>query len=87
MGKAAGGAASELGHAAGNMSETALKVDDTGTFDLPANTLHADRQQARRHTLRLVRTNSVTPAGAVDGSTWEAAVENDVDVTTSPLPF
>lgn len=64
-----------------------LEIDDTGSFTLPPGSLRADRQQARRHTLRLVRTNSVTPAGAVDGSTWSATVENDVDVITPPLPF
>ena len=68
-------------------SSPPFQIDDTGAFNLPAGTLRADRQQSRQHTLRLVRTNSVTPTGAVDGSTWSATVENDVDVTTPPLPF
>jgi hypothetical protein len=61
-------------------------IPDTGTYSVAPGSLHADQQAARTNTIRLTRTNRVTPAGAVDGSTFAVSVENELDVVAAPCP-
>jgi hypothetical protein len=63
-----------------------ITIDDTGTFSIPAGSLKAEKDQARPNTLELVRTNHVAPKGAVAGSDFSVAVENDLDVIAAPNP-
>jgi hypothetical protein len=64
----------------------ALAIPDTGEFSLTAGSLKADRQQAKVNTLRITRTNSVTPAGAVGGSAVSVSIQNEIEVVAQPNP-
>jgi hypothetical protein len=57
-----------------------LAIEDSGTFMLPANALQSEQDKPRTNTLQLVRTNRVTPAGAIGGSELSVSVENELDV-------
>jgi hypothetical protein len=61
-------------------------VPDSGSYSVAPGSLHADKSAARTNTIRLTRTNRVTPAGAVDGSTFAVSVSNEVDVVAAPCP-
>jgi hypothetical protein len=63
-----------------------VTIADTGKYSLPPGTLHADQGQARPNTLRLTRTNRITPAGATGTSEMTVAVENELDVVALPAP-
>jgi len=63
-----------------------LIIPDTGTYSVAPGSLHADQAQARTNTIRITRTNRITPAGAVDGSTFAVSVENELDVVAAPCP-
>jgi hypothetical protein len=64
----------------------ALAIDDTGTFMLAGGALQAERDQARVNTLRIVRTNRVTPAGAAGISQLAVTIENEIEVVAQPNP-
>jgi hypothetical protein len=64
----------------------AIDVPDTGTYAVTAGTLHADKGQARTNTLRITRTNRISPAGAVTGSELTVGVVNELDVVAAPCP-
>jgi hypothetical protein len=63
-----------------------IAIPDSGTYSLAPGSLKADQSVARKNTLRLTRTNSVTLKGATAGSTWTVTIENDIDVVAQPLP-
>jgi len=63
----------------------AIEIPDTGSYVLSAGSLRADRSQPRQNALQLTRTNRVVPAGAVAGSSWTVALENEIDVVAQPL--
>jgi len=64
----------------------ALAIDDTGSFTLAGGALQAERDQARVNTLRIVRTNRVTPAGAAGISQLAVTIENEIEVVAQPNP-
>ncbi|MBS1123972.1 MAG: hypothetical protein H6Q90_6200 [Deltaproteobacteria bacterium] len=63
-----------------------LAIADTGTFMLPSNALKAEADKPKENTVRLVRTNRVTPAGAVGISELSVGVENELDLIAQPAP-
>lgn len=63
-----------------------LAIPDTGTYMLAAGALKADQETPHKNTIELVRTNRVTPAGAVGGSELSVSVENHIDVVAQPNP-
>ena len=63
-----------------------LTIVDTGTYSVAPGTLHSNKDQATTNTLRLTRTNRVTPTGAAGGSELSVSVENDIDVVALPNP-
>jgi len=63
-----------------------LAIPDTGTHTLPAGTLHTDGDQGRQNTIRVTRTNRVTPAGAAGGSEWAVSIRNEIQVLAAPVP-
>jgi hypothetical protein len=63
-----------------------ITIDDTGSYMMGAGMLKADRDQVRENRLEVRRTNRVTPAGAVGGSTFEVAIENELTVLAAPNP-
>lgn len=65
---------------------SAIDVPDTGTYAVTAGSLHADKDQARTNTLRITRTNRISPAGAVTGSQFTVGVENELDIVAAPCP-
>ncbi len=58
----------------------ALAISDTGSYSIPALTLRAQADQPTTNTLRIVRSNTVVPKGAVAGSTVSVGVSNELDV-------
>lgn len=64
----------------------AVDVPDTGSYVVSARTLHADKDQARTNTLRITRTNRISPAGAITGSQFTVGVVNELDVVAAPCP-
>ena len=64
----------------------AVDVPDSGTYAVTAGVLHADKDQARTNTLRITRTNRISPAGAVTGSQFTVGVINEIDVIAAPCP-
>jgi hypothetical protein len=63
-----------------------ITIDDTGTYSMTAGSMKTDGTQARPNTLRLTRTNNVTPAGAVAGSQLSVSVAQELDVVAAPCP-
>jgi hypothetical protein len=63
-----------------------LAIPDSGSYALAMGSLRTDKAQARQNTLRLTRTNSVVPAGAVAGSTWTVSISNEINVVAPPQP-
>jgi hypothetical protein len=61
-----------------------IVIPDTGSYSVAPLTLHADKDAARTNTLRVTRTNRITPTGAVDGSTFAVSVDNELDVVAAP---
>ncbi len=72
--------------ATGDGGGDGIVVPDTGSYAIAPGTLHADKAQARTNTLRITRTNRVTPAFAVAGSLVSVSVANEVDVVALPCP-
>ena len=61
-------------------------IDDSGSYALAAGALRSSVDKTENDTIELRRTNQVTPAGAVAGSSLSVSVTNDVDVVVSPNP-
>lgn len=57
-----------------------LVIPDSGTYAIPALTLNAQKDQTDPNTLRLTRSNSVVPKGAVAGSSVSVGISNELDV-------
>jgi len=72
--------------ATGDGGGDGIVVPDTGSYAIAPGTLHADKAQSRTNTLRITRTNRVTPAFAVTGSLVSVSVANEVDVVALPCP-
>jgi len=63
-----------------------LAIPDSGTHTLPAGTLRTEQDKARENTIRITRTNRVTPAGSAGGSEWSVTIRNDIQVLAAPVP-
>lgn len=63
-----------------------LSIPDAGEYTLAAGALKADKDTPRENSIVLVRTNRVTPAGAIAGSDVRVSVENRVRVIAQPNP-
>lgn len=63
-----------------------IGIDDTGSYSVTAGTLKAEKDRANTNTLRLERSNRVTPAGAAPGSSVTVGVRNELDVVAAPCP-
>jgi hypothetical protein len=63
-----------------------IAIDDTGEFSLPPGSLNAESDKAKENTLRITRTNRVTPAGGAAGSEWEVSIRNEIEVLAAPDP-
>lgn len=63
-----------------------IVVPDSGMYTLSPRALRADKSATKTNTLRVVRTNRISPAGAVAGSSVEVSVSNEIDVVAMPCP-
>lgn len=61
-----------------------IVIPDTGTYTMSPRTLRADKDKAKANTLHITRTNRVSPAGAVVGSSMSVTVSNEVEVVAMP---
>ena len=61
-----------------------VTIDDTGSWSIPPLTLHTDSSQSRPNTLRLIRTNVLTPKGGAAGSQLSVSVAQELDVIAQP---
>jgi hypothetical protein len=59
-----------------------MKIEDSGSFTIPANTLAPNA--AGSHGVGLIRTNTVTPAGAVEGSSMLVSTNAFLHVCDRP---
>jgi len=63
-----------------------ISIPDTGEYMLAPGALKAEQDKARENTLRITRTNRVTPAGAAGGSEWSVTIRNEIQVVAQPNP-
>ncbi len=63
-----------------------LAIVDSGTHTLPPGTLRTEQDKPRENTIRITRTNRVTPQGAAGGSEWSVSVRNDIQVLAAAVP-
>jgi hypothetical protein len=61
------------------------KIPDSGSFVIEPGALRADRSLPRQNTVHLIRTNTLEPAGAVTGSSFDVELDNEVDIEAQPL--
>jgi hypothetical protein len=64
-----------------------VSIPDTGSYSLAAGALKAEKDQAHTNTVRLTRTNRVTPKGAAGGSVLSVSVQNEIEVVAQPNPL
>lgn len=64
--------------------EYPAKVPDTGSCQVTPYVLRADQKRAQQNTIRLIRTNTIEPAGAIEGSQLDVQIDNEVDVEAAP---
>jgi hypothetical protein len=63
-----------------------IAIPDTGKYLLAGSALKAERDKARVNTLRLGRSDRVTPSGAIGGSELTVTVENNIDIVVQANP-
>ncbi|HUS28624.1 MAG TPA: hypothetical protein VMZ53_08945, partial [Kofleriaceae bacterium] len=63
-----------------------LTIPDNGAYTMAPNSLKAEKDKTRENTIELRRTNRVTPAGALGGSSFQVSIENRVDVIALANP-
>ncbi|MCX5748338.1 MAG: hypothetical protein NT062_38285 [Proteobacteria bacterium] len=73
-------------YAGDNGNGNGITIADSGTYSLAPATLRSEKDQSRPNTIRLRRSNRVTPVGAAGGSELAVSVENEVDVVAQPNP-
>lgn len=64
----------------------ALSITDTGTYQLPAGSLRAEKDKTRENTIRIARTNRVTPVGAAGASEMSVTIGNRITILAQPNP-
>ncbi len=63
-----------------------LSIPDSGSHSLPSNTLRTEQGQTRQNTIRVTRTNRVSPGGAAGGSEWAVTIRNEIQVLAAAVP-
>lgn len=63
-----------------------IVVPDSGTYTMSPRTLRAEKDKTKTNRLRITRTNRVSPAGAVAGSSMAVSVANEIEVVAMPCP-
>jgi hypothetical protein len=61
----------------------ALPITDSGTYSMPALALRYEKDQTKANTIRLTRSSSIAPKGAVAGSTFSVGIANELDVVAT----
>jgi hypothetical protein len=70
----------------GDRGGDGLTITDSGSYSIPAMTIPYEKDQTKMDTLRLTRTNSIAPKGAVAGSTFSVSVAQELDVVAMACP-
>jgi len=63
-----------------------LTIEDTGTYNLPPNTLRSEKDKTRENTIELRRSNHIAPAGAIAGSNFQVSISNELEVVALVNP-
>lgn len=63
-----------------------IAIEDTHQYMLAGGALKAEKDKVSENTIRLSRTNRVTPTGAVAGSELTVRIENRIQVVAQPNP-
>lgn len=63
-----------------------ITIADTGSYMMAPASLSSSKDRAQTNTLRLTRTNRVTPAGGAGGSELSVSIENSIDVVAQINP-
>lgn len=64
--------------------EIDVSIADAGTYSIAANSLRAKPDQPEDERLELVRSQRITPAGAVVGSSWRVSIRNKLALVVRP---
>jgi hypothetical protein len=63
-----------------------LAIPDTGKYALAAGGLKAEKDKVKENSIRITRTNRVTPSGAAGGSEVSVSVDNSIQVLAAANP-
>lgn len=63
-----------------------ITIADTGSYMMASASLSSSKDRAQTNTIRLRRTNRVTPVGAAGGSQLSVSIENSLDVVAQINP-
>lgn len=63
-----------------------LAITDSGDYSIPMFAIPYEKDQTKNDTIRLTRSNSIAPKGAIGGSTFTVAVAQEVDVIAAACP-
>jgi hypothetical protein len=63
-----------------------LTIADTGSYMVPAGSLDAEKDKTKENTIEIRRSNRISPAGAIGGSSFQVSIRNDIDVLALANP-
>jgi hypothetical protein len=63
-----------------------LTIADNGKYTLPPSSLDAEKDKTKENQIEIRRSNRVTPAGAIGGSSFSVSIRNNVDVLALANP-
>ncbi|TMQ18398.1 MAG: hypothetical protein E6J91_07890 [Deltaproteobacteria bacterium] len=63
-----------------------ITIADTGSYMMASASLSSSKDRAQTNTIRLTRTNRVTPVGAAGGSQLSVSIVNSIDVVAQINP-
>ncbi len=70
----------------GDGGRDGIAISDTGDYSIPMFAIPYSKDQTKNDTIRITRTNSIAPKGAIGGSTFSVSVSQDLDVIASACP-
>ncbi|MGE5183134.1 MAG: hypothetical protein ACM31C_13780 [Acidobacteriota bacterium] len=66
--------------------QNGLSISDSGTYSIPMYAIPYEKDQTKMDRIRLTRTNSIAPKGAVGGSSFSVSVAQELDVIATACP-
>jgi hypothetical protein len=63
-----------------------VEIADAGTYSLAAGTLRSKPDEVEEEEIELTRSQRITPAGAMAGSSWRVSIRNRIALVVQPAP-